>query len=97
MTPSLVSASFTTSPTGAAPSRRSTACSGRPGGSFYAEEVLRRFLVHPVWRRLLEHPQHDRFDAIELARGLEAAGLEPFATEDLWGSFAWFTARKPAA
>ena len=68
----------------------------KPGGRFYGEEVLRRFIVHPVTRRLLDHPLHDRFDSLAFARELKASGLEPLATEELWGSFAWFTARKPA-
>jgi ubiquinone/menaquinone biosynthesis C-methylase UbiE len=67
-----------------------------PGGQLYSEEVLRRFIVHPITRRLLEHPSRDRFDAAGFARELEAAGLEPFAVEELWGAFAWFAARKPA-
>lgn len=66
-----------------------------PGGRFYAEEVLRRFIVHPITRRVLEHPQSDRFDAAEFARELEASGFEPIASEELWGAFAWFIARKP--
>ena len=32
----------------------------------------------------------------ELFAELRASGLEPFATRELWGSFAWFAARKPA-
>lgn len=68
-----------------------------PGGLLYAEEVMGRFLTHPVTRRLLEHPQHDRFDAEGFCRGLEAAGLAPGERRELWGAFAWFTARKPAA
>ncbi len=67
----------------------------RPGGLFYAEEALRPFIVHPVVRRVLDHPQADRFDAKEFERELRVAGLEPLATRELWGSFAWFTARKP--
>ncbi len=67
-----------------------------PGGVFYGEEVLRRFILHPVVRGLLEHPLRDRFDASEFAEALTASGLEPFASEELWGSFAWFAARKPA-
>ena len=66
-----------------------------PGGQFYAEEVLRRVIVHPVARRLVEHPQRDRFDSDDFARELGAVGLEPSSTRELWGSFAWFTARKP--
>ena len=69
----------------------------KPGGRFYAEEVLRRFIVHPITRRLLEHPQSDRFDTAGFVRGLEASGFDPIATEELWGSFAWFIARKRAA
>jgi ubiquinone/menaquinone biosynthesis C-methylase UbiE len=69
----------------------------RPGGRFYAEEVLRRFIVHPVTRRVLEHPQSDRFDTEDFGRELEAAGFDRTGTEELWGAFAWFTARKPVA
>jgi len=69
----------------------------KPGGLFYSEEVLRSFIAHPVTRRLLEHPLHDRFDSLEFARELEESGLEAFATRELWGSFAWFAARKPAS
>jgi len=69
----------------------------KPGGRFFAEEVLSRFIVHPITRRLLEHPQSDRFDAAVFARELEAAGLEPMAIEELCNCFAWFIARKRAA
>lgn len=66
----------------------------KPGGRFYGEEVLRRFIVHPFWRRVLEHPQGDRFDTEEFQRELKSAGLVDISTRVLWGSFAWFTARK---
>lgn len=66
----------------------------KPGGRFYAEEMLRAFIVHPVIRRLLEHPQNDRFDSTDFARGLESAGFDLIASKQLWGSMAWFTAQK---
>lgn len=69
----------------------------KPGGLLYSEEVLRPFIVHPVTRRFLEHPLDDRFDSSGFAQALSASGLEPFATRDLWSSFAWFAARKPSA
>lgn len=69
----------------------------KPGGTFYAEEVLRPFILHPVTRRLLEHPLADRFDTAEFRHALEAAGLEPMAEREMWGAFAWFTASRPAA
>ena len=67
----------------------------KPGGRFYAEEVLGRFITHPIVRSLFDHPQADRFSAADFAGGLEAAGLVRVATKELWESFAWFVARKP--
>ncbi len=66
----------------------------RPGGRFYAEEVLASFIHHPLWRRLLDHPMHDRFDRAAFCRGLEEAGFRIVATSELWGDFAWFVADK---
>ena len=69
----------------------------KPGGRFYAEEVLRRFLAHPVTRALLEHPQQDRFDLYAFLEGLREAGLTPGASQRWGGSVAWFVAARPAA
>jgi len=68
-----------------------------PGGRFYAEEVLRRFILNPVVRGLLEHPLEDRFDADTFAREIRATGFGPVVREELWRSFGWFTASKTAA
>jgi ubiquinone/menaquinone biosynthesis C-methylase UbiE len=68
----------------------------KPGGRFYAEEVFRNFITHPVTRIFLDHPQLDRFEAPDFERGLEAAGLVPGRPETLWGAFGWFLAVKPA-
>lgn len=68
----------------------------RPGGRFYCEEVLARFLEHPVWRRMFEHPTADRFDRATFVRGLEEAGLQVVGSRELWGRFAWFVADRPA-
>lgn len=69
----------------------------RPGGRFYAEEVLARFIGHPVWRRLLEHPQHDRFDRNTFHAALDDQGFRVVASKELFGQFAWFVADKPGA
>jgi ubiquinone/menaquinone biosynthesis C-methylase UbiE len=66
----------------------------KPGGRFYAEEVLASFIRHPIARRLLEHPQADRFDAMQFQRGLEEAGLERVEVREFRGVFAWFTATR---
>ena len=66
----------------------------RPGGRFYAEEVLARFILHPVWRRVLEHPLEDRFDADQFARALAAHGFRDVRRRELLGSFGWFVGSK---
>lgn len=67
----------------------------KPAGRFYAEEVLARFIHHPVWRRVLEHPMEDRFEGF--ARGLQDAGLRVTARRQMLDQFAWFVAERPAA
>ena len=66
----------------------------RPGGRLYAEEVLARFIHHPVWRTLLEHPMEDRFDAHAFAEELEAQGFVVRGQRELFRQFAWFVADK---
>jgi ubiquinone/menaquinone biosynthesis C-methylase UbiE len=68
----------------------------RPGGRFYAEEVLRPFIVHPLMRRLLMHPSHDRFDRAQFTEALRAVGLEPLASESVGEVFAWVVAERQA-
>ena len=64
----------------------------RPGGRFYAEEVLEGFIHHPVSARLLEHPMDDRFDATEWSAALVDAGFDLHASSR-WGSwFVWSVA-----
>ena len=69
----------------------------KPGGRLYAEEVMGRFIQHPITSRLLEHPQADRFDRQAFANALGEAGLRVRDTTELWRSFAWFVADKPDA
>ena len=69
----------------------------KPGGRFYCEEVLAAFIQSGIVRRLLEHPQADRFDGRGFRAALVEAGLTPVASREMWRSFAWFIATKPAA
>ena len=64
----------------------------RPGGRLYAEEVFERFITDPLWRRLLKHPQEDRFDASRFETGLQEAGFQVLSTRTLWDRFGWFVA-----
>ncbi len=69
----------------------------KPGGRFYAEEVLERFIRHPLWRRVLEHPMQDRFDRKGFATALADAGFRVLETRELLGQFAWFVAERRAS
>ncbi len=69
----------------------------KPGGRFYAEEILGAFIRHPVTKKLFKHPQSDRFDRVTFCTELEEAGLEPLDSNELWRAVAWFVAIKPAA
>lgn len=66
----------------------------KPGGRFYAEEILAKFINTFPWRQLLDHPREDRFTGAGFARGLEEAGFTVAATADLLGEFSWFIAVK---
>lgn len=68
----------------------------KPGGRFYVEEYLRDFICHPVWRRLLDHPQSDRFTAQNFVAALETAGFRLVGSTERFRSVAWFVAEKPA-
>jgi ubiquinone/menaquinone biosynthesis C-methylase UbiE len=66
----------------------------RPGGRFYAEEVLACFINHPIMVRLLGHPRADRFDAASFQAGLSEAGLVQQQSKQLAGAMAWFVAAR---
>lgn len=66
----------------------------RPGGRFYVEEVLSGFILHPLWRRLLDHPMEDRFDAPAFRAALESEGFRVLGSRTLSDQFAWFVAER---
>jgi len=69
----------------------------KPGGRFYAEEMLAGFIGHPVVRRFFKHPQDNRFGKDHFWAALVGVGLGPVVSKTLWGAMAWFVASKPAA
>jgi ubiquinone/menaquinone biosynthesis C-methylase UbiE len=69
----------------------------KPGGRFYCEEVLERYITHPFWRRLLDHPQADRFNHDQFVKGLENTGFLVVASTHLFHQFGWYVADKPEA
>jgi len=71
----------------------------KPGGRFYCEEILRDFIHHPIWSRLLDHPMEDRFDHDGFREALGECGFDIVATRDAAhaqrGDVAFFVADKP--
>jgi len=47
----------------------------KPGGVFYFEEVTAHALARPTYRRLFDHPEHDRFTAAQFCDELPRHGL----------------------
>ncbi len=68
----------------------------RPGGRLYAEEVYARFIGHWLWRRLLKHPQTDRFDHAQFGAALEDAGFALLASRTMLSDFGWWVAERRA-
>lgn len=67
----------------------------RPGGRLYAEEVLDRFILHPLTRALFDHPLENRFDAPGFVGGLQGSGFQLLGQRAFGKYFAWFVAEKP--
>lgn len=67
----------------------------KPGGRFYAEEVLSAFIHNAIWKRVLDHPVENRFDYEQFKTGLTVAGFALAAAERIGRSFAWYVADKP--
>jgi len=67
----------------------------KPGGRFYCEEVLARFITNPLWRALLDHPLEDRFDSDAFVAGLSECGFSLIAVKPRSSWFGWFVADKP--
>jgi SAM-dependent methyltransferase len=66
----------------------------KPNGRFIGEEMLRRFVDHPVSRVFFDHPQHDRFDMDELVNALDRQGMKILDAGNLAGIVGWFAAEK---
>ncbi|MCC6213315.1 MAG: class I SAM-dependent methyltransferase [Polyangiaceae bacterium] len=65
-----------------------------PGGRLFAEEALAEFILHPLWRRVLDHPLEDRFDRATFERALVERGFALLGSDAVGQSFAWFAAQK---
>ena len=67
----------------------------KPGGVYYAEEVPRSLITHPLVRLLVEHPQEDRFDEDQFRTALVRSGFVSVSSDRFSCVFLWFTGKKP--
>ncbi len=67
-----------------------------PGGRFYCEEILARYITHPLLGRLMKHPQHDRFDTAAFCAALEQIGFTVRRVRTMADLYLWVIADKPA-
>jgi ubiquinone/menaquinone biosynthesis C-methylase UbiE len=67
----------------------------KPGGRFFVEEIPEKTIGHPLVKRLLDHPQRDRFDQRKFAAELKRSGFRVIAAERFLELFVWFVAQKP--
>lgn len=68
----------------------------RPGGQLCLEESYAAFILHPLWRRVMAHPEHDRFDAAALCAGLAEAGFVEIRDQRLGEYLGLVVCRRPA-
>ena len=66
----------------------------KPGGRFYCEEILSRYITHPVIGRLMDHPQNDRFDEPQFIDALERAGFRIHSSRQMAELYLWVVANK---
>ncbi len=69
----------------------------KPGGTFYCEEILSRYITHPLLGKLMDHPQEDRFDTPQFIYALQQNGFRIRAYRQLANLYLWVVAIKPHA
>lgn len=66
----------------------------KPGSPFYCEEILSHYITHPLWGRLMDHPQEDRFDTHQFISALQQAGFRVHRFRQLANLYLWVVAVK---
>jgi ubiquinone/menaquinone biosynthesis C-methylase UbiE len=66
----------------------------KPGGRFYCEEILSRYITHPLLRKLMDHPQEDRFDTPQFIFALQQNGFRIHAYRQIADLYLWVVAIK---
>lgn len=67
----------------------------KPGGRFYAGEILKHSLLNPLAARLFQHPMEDRFGHVDFCEALSVTGFRLEAAQGLGDFVGWYVAAKP--
>ena len=67
----------------------------RPAGIFYAEDVYAALISRSWTRKLLEHPEEDRFDHAGFTEAIRQSGFEILDETCLLGLFGFVAAKAP--
>ena len=66
----------------------------KPGRPFYCEEILSKYITHPILGKLMDHPQEDRFDTPQFISALRQSGFRIQAYRQLADLYLWVVAVK---
>lgn len=66
----------------------------KPGRPFYCEEILSKYITHPLLGRLMDHPQEDRFDTPQFITALQQEGFRIRAFRQMADLYLWVVAVK---
>lgn len=66
----------------------------KPGRPFYCEEILSKYITHPLLGKLMDHPQADRFDTPQFISALRQNGFRIREFRQLADLYLWVVAVK---
>jgi ubiquinone/menaquinone biosynthesis C-methylase UbiE len=66
----------------------------KPNGYFYALEILKRYITNPICRKIVTHPQENRFDYDLFKSALETIGFVIIGSNHLWNCMGWYGCKK---
>jgi ubiquinone/menaquinone biosynthesis C-methylase UbiE len=64
----------------------------KPGRPFYCEEILSKYITHPLLGRLMDHPQEDRFDTPQFIAALQQEGFRIRSFRQMADLYLWVVA-----
>lgn len=73
---------------------KEVSCRVKQGGTLFLVESLRGFIQAPFIRKIMKHPEANRFDKQELLKELSICGFENIRYKSFGDAFVWVVAQK---